>query len=202
LKRGWMRFWRSVSVMLLLGLPGWAQQTPVPKNNAAGDSAPPHRLDELTLARLRPGRDDIGKAQRLFSKPTTVADNGTAQTWRDACRHELLSIVTDPAGTILEVRVGQSPRDSRRECASPAPSPWITGHGLFVGDSCSRALALYGQPNSRGPSTKDGHQLELLYYAFDWAGPDVPQLMVVLCTPEKDGKPGRVVELTLDALSL
>jgi hypothetical protein len=42
----------------------------------------------------------------------------------------------------------------------------------------------------------------LLYYAFDWAGTDVPQLMAVLCTPEKNGKAGRVVEITLEAPSL
>jgi len=56
--------------------------------------------------------------------------------------------------------------------------------------------------DSRSPSTKGGQQLELLYYAFDWAGPDVPQILAVLCTPEKDGKPGRVVEITLVAESL
>jgi hypothetical protein len=61
---------------------------------------------------------------------------------------------------------------------------------------------LYGQPGSRGPSTKDGQQLELLYYAFDWAGPDVPQVMAVLCTPGSNAKPGRVVEITLMAPSL
>ena len=63
-------------------------------------------------------------------------------------------------------------------------------------------IALYGQPGTRGPSTKGGQQLELFYYAFDWAGPDVPQVMTVLCTPAKDGKPGRVVEITLAAPSL
>jgi hypothetical protein len=61
---------------------------------------------------------------------------------------------------------------------------------------------LYGQPDSQSASTNGGQQLELLYYAFDWAGPDVPQVMEVLCTAEKDGKPGRVVEITLAASSL
>ena len=44
-----------------------------------------------------------------------------------------------------------------------------------------------------------GQQLELLYYPFSWAGPDVPHVMRGLSTPEKDGKPGRVVEITLAA---
>ena len=61
---------------------------------------------------------------------------------------------------------------------------------------------LYGEPDSKSPSSKGGQQLELFYYAFDWAGPDVPQVMTVLCTPEGDGKPGRVVEITLAAPSL
>lgn len=55
---------------------------------------------------------------------------------------------------------------------------------------------------SRSPSTKNGQRLELLHYAFDWAGPDVPQVMEVVCTPEKHGKPGRVVEITLAAGNL
>jgi hypothetical protein len=37
---------------------------------------------------------------------------------------------------------------------------------------------------------------------MDWARADVPQVMEVLCTPEKDGKPGSVVEITLAAASL
>jgi hypothetical protein len=41
-----------------------------------------------------------------------------------------------------------------------------------------------------------------LFYQFDWAGPDVPQVMEVLCTPEKNGKPGRVVEIMLATASL
>jgi hypothetical protein len=42
----------------------------------------------------------------------------------------------------------------------------------------------------------------LLYYAFDWAEPDVPQVMEAIGTPEKDGKPGHVVEITLAGSSL
>ena len=77
-----------------------------------------------------------------------------------------------------------------------------TGLGLRLGDEVGRVLLLYGAPDSRSPSTKDQQRLELLYYAFDWAGPDVPQMMSVLCTVEKDGQPGRVVEITLSAASL
>jgi hypothetical protein len=77
-----------------------------------------------------------------------------------------------------------------------------TGMGLRLGDAAARVWQLYGEPDSRSPSTKDQQRLELLYYSFDWAGPDVPQMMEVLCTVEKDGKPGRVIEITLSASSL
>ena len=56
--------------------------------------------------------------------------------------------------------------------------------------------------DSRRPSTRDGQPLELLYYAFDWAGPNVPQVMQVVCTAEKDGQAGRVVQITLAASTL
>ncbi|MBS1840842.1 MAG: hypothetical protein JST77_08330 [Acidobacteria bacterium] len=77
-----------------------------------------------------------------------------------------------------------------------------TGSGLAVSDPAERVVLLYGEPTSRSPSTKNGQPLELLYYAFDWAGPDVPQVMEVVCTVPKDGTPGRVVEITLAAGSL
>jgi hypothetical protein len=174
-----------------------------------------HRNDELTLAGLRPGQDDFAKAQKLFRKPSLTRFDGTNPVWHDTCRNESLSIITDPdSGTILEVRVSENnskfasatPASTATEsrCASGAetPSRWMTGHGLLIGSSCSHVLQLYGQPGSRGPSTKDGQQLELLYYAFDWAGPDVPQVMAVLCTPGSSAKPGRVVDITLMAPSL
>jgi hypothetical protein len=52
----------------------------------------------------------------------------------------------------------------------------------------------------RSPSTRNGERLELLCYAFEWAAPDVLPVMKMLCT--EDGKPGRVVEITLAASSL
>jgi hypothetical protein len=178
-------------------------------------TAASHRNDELTLAGLRPGRDDLAKAQKLFRKPSLTKFDGTNPIWHDACRNQNLSIITDPdSGTIQEVRVSEnnskfasatpSSTVAESNCASRAamPSRWLTGHGLLIGSSCSRTFELYGQPGSRGPSTKDGQQLELLYYAFDWAGPDVPQVMAVLCTPGSSAKAGRVVEITLMAPSL
>jgi hypothetical protein len=202
---------------------------PMPGNSAPGSRTSKivaHRNDELTLAGLRPGQDDFAKAQKLFRKPTLTKFDGTNPIWRDGCRNQSLSIITDAdSGTIQEVRVSENesrfaagtPSSTIAEsgCASgakgegstassgpAAASRWGTGHGLLVGSACSRVFELYGQPGSRGPSTKDGQQLELLYYAFDWAGPDVPQVMAILCTPGSSAKPGRVVEITLMAPSL
>jgi hypothetical protein len=181
------------------------------------------RNDELTLAGLRPGQDDLAKAQKFFRKPNMTKFDGTNPIWNDKCRNQSLSIITDAdSGTIQEVRVYEN--NSKFASATPSSvatesgctsgangsantaaetrSRWVTGHGLLIGSYCSRVVELYGQPGTRGPSTKDGQQLELLYYAFDWAGPDVPQVMAVLCTPGSGAKPGRVVDITLMAPSL
>jgi hypothetical protein len=91
---------------------------------------------------------------------------------------------------------------STADCSKMPPGPWKTGKGLRIGDPVSKATQLYGNPDSKSPSTRDGQPLELWYYAFDWAGPDVPQVMEILCTTEKEGQPGRVVEITLAAPSL
>ena len=190
-------------------MPAFAAQTRTPAVKKVSDEpSPSWRNDELTLAGLRPGRDAVAKAQRMFTKPPSMGDSGTSQTWRDDCRNELLSIIGDADGTIIEVRLaaasgGEVKRDCARTGADERPAPrWVTGHGLVIGDPAPRVVEIYGQPGSRGPSTKGGQKLELLYYAFDWAGPDVPQVMTVLCTPGDNGKPGRVVEITLAAPSL
>ena len=194
-----------------------------PKSAKSTATISSHRNDELTLAGLRPGQDDLAKAQKLFRKPNLTKFDGTNPIWNDKCRNQSLSIITDAdSGTIQEVRVYEN--NSKFASGTPSStvaesgcrfgasgsantvaetrSRWVTGHGLLIGSSCSRVFELYGQPGSRGPSTKDGQQLELLYYAFDWAGPDVPQVMAILCTPEVGAKPGRVVDITLMAPSL
>ncbi len=71
---------------------------------------------------------------------------------------------------------------------------WLCASGLPLD-----ATILYGERDWRSPGTKNGQPLELLHYAFDWAGPDVPKTMEVVCTAPKDGTAGRVVEITLAA---
>jgi hypothetical protein len=71
------------------------------------------------------------------------------------------------------IRAGAVPWTADR-IAFP-PSPWKTGLGLRVGGPTQNAVQLDEQPDFRSPSTRDGQPLELMYYACDWAGPDVPR---------------------------
>ena len=171
-------------------------QKPVAKKAAA------QRANEMALAGLRPGRDSLARAAQLnkqFGEGKELA--GSQTVWLDACRDLSLTLDSDKQKQIEVIRVGHY-YGSTVDCAISSPSPWKTGRGLHVEDPAVKVVQLYGQPDSKSPSTRDGQPLELWYYAFDWAGPDVPQVMEVLCTREKDGQPGRVVEITLAAPSL
>jgi len=185
-----------VFLSTLLVLPLFAQQKPTSKPAAA------HRANELTLAGLHPGRDSVSRASQL-NKPIGSGEvRPDGQTlWVDPCRGGSLIVDSDKKNLVQVIRVGANPAASAK-CASSGASPWKTGLGLRVTDPTPKVVQLYGLPDSKSPSTRDGQPLELWYYAFDWAGPDVPQVMEVLCTREQDGKPGRVVEITLAAPSL
>lgn len=161
-----------------------------------------HRANELTLAGLRPGRDTLARAIQLNSEFQRKSNQRDFQTeWFDVCRDISLAIDSDSKNGIRVIRTGTW-GGSTADCGQMPPGPWKTGRGLRVGDPSTKATESYGEPDSKSPSTKDGQPLELWYYAFDWAGPDVPQVMEVLCTREKGGQPGRVVEITLAAPSL
>jgi hypothetical protein len=177
-------------------------QTPQHKLNAK--KSVEHRANELTLAGLRPGRDTLVRATGLNKKVDDSSTNKDSQIiWTDKCRHQRLSLDYDSEKRIQVIRVAWLPEYEAISCEpSPSVPSWITGMGLRIHDSEQRLLTLYGEPDSKSPSTRDGQPLELWYYAFDWAGPEVPQVMEVLCTREAGGKPGRVVEITLAAPSL
>src|SRR5262249_13115198 len=130
--------------------------------------------------------------------------DGRSLTWH-TCSWDGLTAEADGKGIIQTIRIFRTLRtEGKPDCdkALRSTAKWATGKGLRLGSPMSQVLRLYGKPDSRGPSTKGGQQLELLYYAFDWAGPDVPQVMEVVCTVGKEGEPGRVVEITLAASSL
>jgi hypothetical protein len=198
-----MRFWRRGNLVLLAAACGMASaQAPQPKPVVKKTAT--KKANELTLAGLRPGKDTTIRLFRLYpnSQESVTTQDGQI-SWEDACHHERLTVDVDRSKYVQVIRVGRWETSRVVRCEpAPLPSRWKTGLGLRIQDPAQSVIQLYGQPDSRSPSTKDGQPLELWYYAFDWAGPDVPQVMEVVCTKEKDVQPGRVVEITLAAPSL
>jgi hypothetical protein len=197
-----MRFWSSVSLALLLGTPALAQAQ-------ASTKSPPklRRMNELTLAGLRPGRDKVARAIQLYGKPDLPSHDKRSLSWafhRPNATY-FLNLDLDKSDVVQFIRVTHD--DGPSELFLPKHAEfsigaWSSGRGLVVDAKTARVTQIYGEPDSRSPSTQANRKLELLYYAFDWAGTNVPQVMEVLCTVEDDGKPGRVVEITLAAPSL
>jgi hypothetical protein len=201
-----MRFWGSASLILLAMAGTTFAQTPGAAN-AAHKPAAQRRFNELTLAGLRPGRDAVSKAIRLFGKPDTRSTDKQTLGWgfEGADGAFYLSLDVDKAEVVQFIRVSSGDGPGGVELPKHnafTNHTWMSGRGLYAGAGCGRVVRLYGEPDSRSPSTKGGRQLELLYYAFDWAGADVPQVMEVACTVKEGQKPGRVVEITLAAPSL
>ena len=199
MKRASTRFWLSISAVLLTTASMEAAQ-----GSASRALHSTNRSNESRLAGVLPGHTDIRRAEALLGKPSTFDLANQSAVWQ-TCDGDELIVDFDGTGTIQQIRAVKDLSEGRKaDCGHSVSglSKWMTGKGIRLGNPASRVLRLYGEPDSRSPSTKDGQRLELLYYAFDWAGPDVPQVMEVLCTAEKDGKPGRVVEITLAASSL
>jgi hypothetical protein len=168
--------------------------------------------NELTLAGLRPGLDNLQKVKRLYaghwlSVPT---EEPNALSIIGNCTGALLQIEANKSGIIQQIILTE--RDTEKTILRSGLPPcadmkanrlaWLTGRNVALGSKTTKLHAAYGDPSTKSPSSKGGQQLELWYYAFDWAGADVPQVMEVLCTKEKDGKPGQVIEITLAAPSL
>ena len=199
MKRAWTRFSLCASAALLLAAlaaAGAHQAAPT-----QGKTAQPRRVNELTLAGLRPGHDTLERAEKIFAEHAAVrrVEGESSVEWNDRClglsarieyneEREVDSVTVSSLGTKQTCPPGASNR------TSPLRADRMrTGRGLGLGDARSRVLQLYDQPASRGPSTFAGRELELFFYEFDWAGVDVPQLMEVSC----DRETGRVVKITL-----
>ena len=207
MKRVSMRFSRFTSTFVvravLVSLPVLAVSPLV--STAAAAQRPPSgkRANELTLAGVRPGRDTLAEAFKRY-KAKYLADPAATgpKQWRDPCTGRSLTMEVDSRMVIQEVTVSAlAPRDGKcddRRIDELNMKDWASGLGLHLSDSQDRVVALYGEPNSTGPSVKGDTELEFLYYAFDWAGSDVPQVMEVYCARET----GRVVEITLAYPSL
>jgi hypothetical protein len=169
---------------------------------AAGQTAARHN-NELLLAGLRPGRDNLAVAEKRFKMKNLAEEpNSGSKEWRDDCSGRSIRVDVDGKSVIQSVTLTtlgtQEGKCSDRRPDFLDPKNWLTGLGLRMGDSQDRVAGLYGEPNSSGPASKNGQELELMYYQFDWAGSDVPQVMEVLCARDT----GRVVEITLAFPSL
>lgn len=197
----------------------------IPKS--APKNAGPQRANELTLAGLRPGRDTVAKARAKFGTKD-MTTNDAAVIWTCADWRLTLDLAEQQSiRSVTLTEIGSRPTDADHSsshgtkefpipCYLKIATPieleqgkpmgpkniWTTGRGVALENSAEQLIRIYGPPDSKSPSSKGGQQLELWYYAFDWAGPDVPQVMEVLCTKEKDGTPGKVIEITLAAPSL
>ena len=196
MRHGWTKFSLCTSAAFALALAVSAGQAP--------RSDTPKRVNEVTLAGLRPGRDLLpGALKRYKAKYLSAAASGAdAREWRDPCTGRALTVNVDEKSVIQTITVSslastEGKCDDRRLDALDMKD-WTTGHGLRLGDPRNRITEIYGEPGSSGPSVKGSHELEFLYYAFDWAGADVPQVLEIYC--ERDT--GRVVEITLAFPSL
>jgi hypothetical protein len=162
------------------------------------------RMNELTLAGLRPGRDALAAALRRYNEKYVSGDRATPdlKQWRDPCTGRTLSLELNSRSMIHAITVSllvpQEGNCADRRFGILAVQNWVTGRGLRLGDPQDRVIQLYGEPNSSGPSVNGDRELEFLHYAFDWAGADVPQVMEIHCAREN----GRVVEITLAFPSL
>jgi hypothetical protein len=199
-----MKFWLCASLMLaapVLSTSFVIRSASVVDPGAAQDGA--HRTNETLLAGLRPGRDTFAVAEKRFKAKNLYDDPGTGyKEWRDACSGRAIRLELDAKSVIQSVTITslehQDGKCGERLAYFMDPKNWVTGQGLHIGDSQDQIVGLYGEPNSSGPATKNGQELALMYYQFDWAGSDVPQVMEVLCARDT----GRVVEITLAYPSL
>lgn len=161
------------------------------------------RVNELTLAGLRPGRDSLGDALKHFKAKYSSSkgpdEGGSAETkeWGDACTGHSLKVEVDGHGLIEVITLSSLvPQDGK--CVNGRIDAlnmknWATGNGLRIGDPRNRVTETYGEPDASGPSMRDSKELEILRYRFGWAGSEVPQDMTIYCARES----GRVLEITL-----
>ena len=197
-----MKSWLCVS--LVLAVQGRsAQVTPQKAATDAPHTTVRRGVNETLLAGLRPGRDTLAMAEKRFKlKSRAESQESGIKEWRDDCSGRSIRLELDAKSTIQSVTITtlgfQEGKCGDKRVEFLDPKNWVTGVGLRIGDPQDRIIDYYGEPNSSGPAAKNGQELELMSYQFDWAGSDVPQVMEVLCARDT----GRVVEITLAFPSL
>jgi hypothetical protein len=196
-----MKFWLCASLALARATAASAPGARISPPNATQNTA--HHGNETMLAGLRPGRDTFAVAEKRFkARNLSEESNSGSKQWRDDCSGRSIRLQVDSKSVIQSVTIttlgSQEGKCSDRRPDFLDPRNWLTGLGLRMGDSQDRVIGLYGEPNSSGPASKNGQELDLMHYRFDWAGSDVPQVMELLCARDT----GRVVEITLAFPSL
>jgi len=196
-----MKFWLSVSWVLAAAGAPCVFGARSAASSAAQD--PARHANETLLAGLRPGRDTFAVAEKRFkAKNLSEEPNSGTKEWRDDCSGRSIRLEVNAKSVIQSITI-TTLGTPEGKCSDRRPDfldgrNWVTGMGLRMGDSQDRVVELYGEPNSSGPASKNGQELALMYYQFDWAGSEVPQVMEVLCARDT----GRVVEITLAFPSL
>ncbi|MGH9776235.1 MAG: hypothetical protein ACRD50_14960 [Candidatus Acidiferrales bacterium] len=149
--------------------------------------------------------DRLAKMMQLFPKGTVVKDSEDANgfLFHEQCSQQLVRSEIGADERVESVTVSESLESHVADCSKVPRSRSYsrrlgTGRGLLLGDCCDRVKEIYGEASSEGPSIKGGRELELYYYAFDWAGSHVPQVMEVSYNTATN----RVVEITLASPSL
>jgi hypothetical protein len=195
LRRASKRFWLLVSVVAAVA--ALAMQV-------GSQAERKGRVNELTLAGLRPGHDSISAPAEEFRDLTLDAAVTDAYVWGDICTHRELRVETGASGGVKTVSVASKYKpEIMAKCAASVMDPKrlkliASGHGLQLGDACGRIEEMYGKAESRSPSVAGSDKLELYLYKFDWAGTDVPQVMEVSC----DASSQTVAGITLAAATL
>lgn len=190
----WKKFWQLTSIVAVIAVA--ATITPT--------ATQPKRANELTLAGLRPGRDKIISPAKTFRGLEQDTDPSGTLLWGDICTHRQLKVEAGKDHIIRAITAGYGYKpDIMAKCLASVTDPkrlklLETGHGLVLGDACSKVIETYGKPESESPSANGNEALELYFYAFDWAGSDVPQVLDVTCSSTT----GKVVEMMLAASSL
>jgi len=148
---------------------------------------------ELTLAGLRPGRDKLARAIKLYGKryTQTYQDAPDQLLWADARRKLFLRLELANDQTITSV-IASSFGPERAPFASLPPAAQASGRGLRLGERLEKALRIYGQPYFRGPSTEGGRDLILVVYKFS-AEEDQPQVLELSFDPKTE----RLVKMAL-----
>ena len=137
--RSWAKDSAAVLGICVLAIAGgaWAQKT-------AAKKAAAHRANELTLARLQPGKDSLARAAEVNRKFGTGKELQGEQTgWFDLCRDLSLTIDSNKEAEIQVIRLAEW-SGSTADSTNLLPGPWQTGLGLRVGDSAAKVAELYG----------------------------------------------------------